>query len=437
MSGRKIQIPTAEVFLPLLEPARDKGAWGGRGSGKSHFFGGLMIEDCLAEPGDNGGEGMRAICIREVQKDLTQSSKALIERKLSEHSMGEADGFKVYKDVIKTPGDGLIIFKGMNEYTAESVKSLEGFKRAWWEEAQTATDTSIMLLRPTMRSTGAQMWWSWNARRKKDPVDVMLRGPEKPTGAIVVEANWRDNPWFTAELEQERQDCMRMKPDDYAHVWEGDYVSVVSGAYFAKHLSAAKAEGRIGRVAADPLMTLRAFVDIGGTGARADAFAIWIAQFIGKEIRVLDHYEAVGQPAAAHVNWLRSRGYGPDKCQIWLPHDGQTQDRVHDASYEGFFRQAGYTVTVVPNQGRGAATMRIEAARRLFPSIWFHANTTEAGRDALGWYHERQDEKRNIGLGPDHDWASHSADAFGLLCVAYEAPKLKQDNWAFKGRKVV
>ncbi|MGV2071660.1 phage terminase large subunit [Agrobacterium vitis] len=434
---RTLTIKTAEVFAPLLQPARDKAAWGGRGSGKSHFFGDLLVEDSLAEPGESGGEGLRSVCIREVQKDLAQSSKALIEAKLAAYGLGQSDGFKIYRDVIRTPGDGLMIFKGMQDYTADSIKSLEGFKRAWWEEAQGATARSIGLLRPTMRAAGSQMWWSWNPRRKTDPVDVMLRGPEKPTGAIVVNANWRDNPWFSVEMEQERQDCLRATPDEYDHVWEGGYASIAAGAYYARCLAEAKAEGRIGRVAADPLMTLRAFVDIGGTGSRADAFTIWIAQFIGKEIRVLDYYEAVGQPAAAHVQWMQSKGYGPDRCQVWLPHDGATQDRVHDASYEGFFRQAGYRVTVIKNQGRGAATMRIEAARRRFPSIWFNAATTEAGRDALGWYHEKRDEKRNLGLGPEHDWASHGADSFGLMCVAYEAPKTKADDWSFKTRKVV
>jgi phage terminase large subunit len=435
LSGRKLQIPTAEVFLPLLEPARDKGAHGGRGSGKSHFFGGLMIEDCLAEPGNSGGEGMRAICIREVQKDLSQSSKALLERKLHEHRLGEADGFKVFKEYIQTPGDGIVIFKGMNDYTSESVKSLEGFKRAWWEEAQTATQGSIMLLRPTMRASGAQMWWSWNARRKKDPVDIMLRGPEKPTGAIVVEANWRDNPWFTAELEQERQDSMRMRPDDYAHVWEGDYITIVEGAYFAAALRLAAQQGRIGKVAADPLMQIRAFWDLGGRGARSDATAIWIAQFIGKEIRVLDHYEAVGQPLAAHIDWLRQRGYQRAYCV--LPHDGAPVNPIADASWETALRGAGFDVSVIPNQGAGAARMRIEAARRLFPAVWFNADTTEAGRDALGWYHEKRDDKREYGLGPEHDWSSHSADAFGLMCVAYEEPKAKTSDWNFASRKVI
>lgn len=426
-----LQVPTAEVFEPLLGPARYKGAHGGRGSGKSHFFAGLMVEDHLAE------KGMLSVCIREVQKTLADSSKRLLEGKLKDFRLGEADGFKVFRDVIQTPGDGAIIFQGMQDHTAESIKSLEGFKRAWWEEAQTASIRSLNLLRPTIRAPGSELWFSWNARLKQDPVDVMLRGAEKPTGAAVVEANWRDNPWFTDELEQERLDCLRMQADQYDHIWEGGYLSVASGAYFAKHLNAAKAEGRIGRVAPDPLMTYRAFIDIGGTGARADAFTIWIAQFIGREIRVLDYYEAVGQPASAHLAWMREKGYTPGRCQVWLPHDGETKDKVYDASYQGFFTQAGYEVTVIGNQGRGAASMRIEAARRLFPSMWFNEATTEGGRAALGWYHEKRDETRGIGLGPDHDWSSHGADSFGLMAVAYEQPTKQDDAWSsFKTHRV-
>jgi phage terminase large subunit len=418
----RLRIETPRVFSPLLEQSRYKGGHGGRGSGKSHFFAEKLVEDCIAEPGESGGEGMRSVCIREVQKDLAQSSKALIETKLKKFNLTEADGFKVYRDQIATPGDGLIIFKGMNDYTADSIKSLEGFKRAWWEEAQTATQHSLNLLRPTLRANGSELWFSWNPRRKTDPIDVMLRGAEIPTGAIVVTANWRDNPWFTAELEQERLDCLRMQPEQYDHIWEGGYVSVIEGAYYAKSINEAKSSGRIGRVAKDPLMTLRAFVDIGGTGARADAFAMWIAQFIGKEVRVLHYYEAVGQPLATHLNWMRAYGYTPDSTQITLPHDGATHDRVIDVSYESALRDAGYQVEVIKNQGKGAASARIEAGRRLFPSMWFNQETTQPGIEALGWYHEKKDDNRNIGLGPEHDWSSHGADAFGLMAVAYREP---------------
>lgn len=416
-----LRIETAQVFEPLLAHARYKGAWGGRGSGKSHFFGGLLIEDCLAEPGNSGGEGMRAVCIREVQKDLAQSSKLLVESKLRDMRLGEADGFKVYKDHVTTPGDGIIIFKGMNDYTADSIKSLEGFKRAWWEEAQTATQHSLNLLTPTIRANGSEKWFSWNPRRKTDPIDVMLRGLEPPTGAVVVKANWRDNPWFTDELELERQDTLRRQPEQYDHIWEGGYITALEGAYYAKSIVQARAQKRIGNVPADPLMKYRLFWDIGGTGTKADACAIWVAQFIGKAVHVLDYYEAVGQPLATHVEWMRSKGYTPGNSQIWLPHDGDTNDRIVDASYRSALSLAGYKdITVIKNQGAGAAKQRIEAGRRHFPSMWFHEATTLPGIEALGWYHEKRDEARGIGLGPDHDWSSHGADAFGLLALAVD-----------------
>lgn len=411
-----LQIPTARIFQPLLQPSRYKGAHGGRGSGKSHFFGEKLIDDSLYE------KGLLSVCIREVQKSLKDSAKRLLEAKLKSLRLGEAQGFKVFNECIQTPGDGIIIFQGMQDHTAESIKSLEGFKRAWVEEAQTLSATSLRLLRPTIRSDGSELWFSWNRRRKTDPVDVMLTQGILPTGAIVVKSNWSDNPWFPSVLEQERQDCLIATPDEYDHVWDGGYATITEGAYYAANLALAKSEGRIGRVAADPLMTIRLFVDIGGTGAKADAFTIWAAQFIGREIRVLNYYEAQGQPLGAHLEWMRKEGYEPGKAQIWLPHDGSTNDRVFDVSYESALKSAGYHVTVVPNQGKGAAMARVEESRRLFSSIWFNEEKCSGGIDALGWYHEKKDEVRNIGLGPEHDWASHGADAFGLMCIVYKPP---------------
>lgn len=415
---RKLQFPTARVFVPLIAPARYKGAWGGRGSGKSHFFAESLIRDSLSEP------GLLSVCIREVQKSLADSAKRLIEAKLSEFNIGEAEGFKVFRDNIQTPGDGVITFQGMQDHTAESIKSLEGFKRAWTEEAQGLSKRSLGLLRPTIRAPGSQLWFSWNPRRKNDPVDVMLRGAEMPTGANVIRANWSDNPWFPAELEQERLDCLRTDADQYDHVWEGGYATVADGAYYAASLATAKTEGRIGNVAADPLMTIRAIWDIGGTGAKADACAIWICQFVGREIRVLDYYEAQGQPLATHVSWLRAKNY--DKALCILPHDGVQGDKVYDTSYERALKDAGFEVKVIPNQGKGAASLRIESARRLFSRIWFNAASTSPGLDALGAYHEKRDESRQLGLGPNHDWSSHGADAFGLMCTVYEEPSQKR-----------
>lgn len=403
--------------------ARYLAMWGGRGSSKSHSMAAFTINRALAEP------GTLSVCFREIQKTLADSAKRLIEAKMAEHRIGEADGFKIYEDKIKTRGDGIILFMGMQDHTAESIKSLEGFSWGWGEEAQTLSARSLSILRPTFfRVPGCQLGFTWNPRRKSDPVDVMFRGPEVPTGSRIVKANWRDNPWFPPELEIERLDCLRQTPDQYDHIWEGGYVTVAEGAYYARQLAEARLQGRIGRVGFDPLLPVRLFVDIGGTGARADAFSIWPGQFIGREIRTRDYYEAVGQDIGTHLAWLRQRGYGPDRAEVVLPHDGATQDRVYSVSYESAFRAAGYNVTVVPNQGKGAAAARIEAARQRFPIIWFDEASTEGGREALGWYHENRQEDRNVGLGPLHDWSSNGADSFGLMCVAYAPPKPERER---------
>lgn len=420
-----LRINVARVFQPLLAPNRYKGAHGGRGSGKSHFFAELSVRAALTFPGDCG-EGLRMVCIREVQKDLSQSSKLIIEDKIAKHGLGAADGFKIWKDRIETPKDGIIIFKGMNDYTAESAKSLERFKRAWIDEAQTLSARSFSMLRPTIhRWPGSEIWASWNPTRDSDAIDDFFRGPlGKPPGSEVVQANWRDNPFFTPNAEEERRLELERYPERYPHTYEGEYAQAFEGAYFATLLAQSKTKGRIGSFSADPLLPLRAYADIGGAGAKADAFVFWIVQFVDGDILVLDHYETVGQSIAFHTKWLRDGGY--QDAEIILPHDGAKTNEF-GKRYETHFSDAGFRTRTIPNQGMGAASMRIEAVRRLAPKYKFNEDTTKKGRQALGFYHERKDERRNAGLGPDHDWSSHSADAFGLMAVDYEDPSRSAD----------
>ena len=407
-----------------MVPARYKGCWGGRGSGKSHFFAELAVEDALRFPGEFG-EGCRFLCAREVQKSLKESAKRLIEDKLAKFGLGEKQGFKVFRDVIETPGDGIFSFIGLQDHTADSAKSFEGYQRFWGEEAQSFSDRSLTIIRPTIRSEQSELWFSWNPQRPTDAIDQLLRSERTPTGSVVVNANWRDNPWFPSVLEQERKDCLEQTPERYGHIWEGEYATVLEGAYYAKHLTEAQLKGRIGKLAEDDLLKTYAFWDLASSSDKADAIAIWIVQVVGQAINVLDYYEVVGQPFSAHINWLRQ--HWPKSYQV-LPHDGTRHDTVHAVTPEGALREAGFGVDVVRNQGRGAALMRVDATRRLFPNIWFNDEPTRAGREALGWYHERRDENRNIGLGPDHDWSSHAADAFGLMAV-WKAIQGATDGW--------
>lgn len=210
----ELVIDTPRWAVPLLQPSRYKGVYGGRGSGKSHAFAEMLIERCIMER-------TFAVCIREVQKSLAQSVKKLLELKIE--AMGVGKLFEVQQAVIKAPHGGLIIFQGMQNHTADSIKSLEGYDIAWVEEAQSLSQRSLDLLRPTIRKPGSELWFTWNPSHATDPVDVLLRGDSPPPDALVVQANYRDNPWLPDVLRAELEYDRSRDPDKFAHIWLGEY----------------------------------------------------------------------------------------------------------------------------------------------------------------------------------------------------------------------
>lgn len=207
-------IDTPRWMYPLLGHARYKGVYGGRGSGKSHGFAEMIIERCISEK-------THVVCVREVQQSLNQSVKKLLESKIA--SLGVGHLFEVQYDKILGKNGSLIIFQGMASTTAESIKSLEGFDIAWVEEAQSLSQRSLDLLRPTIRKEGSEIWFSWNPEHNTDPIDVFLRGDMPPPDSVVVKANYRDNPWLPEVLKQELEYDQRRDPDKFAHVWLGEY----------------------------------------------------------------------------------------------------------------------------------------------------------------------------------------------------------------------
>ena len=222
-----LQIKTCPVFEPLLGDSRYKGAYGGRASGKSHFFAELAIEKCIVNP------GTRIVCVREIQKSLKESVKRLLEDKIV--AMGVGSQFRVLYDSIQTPGGGVIIFEGLVDHTAESIKSLEGFDVGYGEESQTLTSRSLELFIPTIiRKPGSELWFSWNPRDASDPIDMLFRGTNLPEKAAVVNSNWRDNVFFTEESESVRAYDQINKPDRYRHIWEGDYEPQAIGAIWTR-----------------------------------------------------------------------------------------------------------------------------------------------------------------------------------------------------------
>lgn len=430
MTVARVELPPK--LIPVFAGEADvRGAYGGRGSGKTRSF--AKMAAIRAFMWDKAGREGIILCCRQFMNSLDDSSLEELKAAIRSEPWLEA-AFEIGEKFIRTKS-GRIAFKfaGLDR-NIDSVKSKSRILLCWVDEAEPVLEEAYQKLIPTLREEDSELWVTWNPESKRSATHKRFREVNSARMKIV-EMNWRDNPWFPAILERTRLDDKEQRPDSYEHIWEGDFVTALSGAYYAAHIADAKREHRIGRVARDPLLEVRAYWDIGGTGAKADATAIWLVQFVGKEIRWLDHYEAVGQPLETHVHWLRSRGYPVPTCV--LPHDGANNEKVFAVSYESALRQAGFNVVVIPNQGRGAAKQRVEALRRLFPSCWFNEETTSAGLDALGWYHEKRDDDRGIGLGPEHDWSSHSADAAGLVAVAHAGHRDARKVPTFVPRKVV
>lgn len=417
-----VQIELPPKLVPVFDGEADvRGAKGGRGSGKTRNFA-LMTAVRVLMWDAAGREGL-VLCCRQYMNSLEDSSLEEIKAAIRSHPWLEAH-FDIGEKYVRTKSGRIsYTFAGLDR-NIDSIKSKARILLCWVDEAEPVTDEAWTKLIPTLREEDSELWLCWNPELATSATNKRFGNSTDPRTKIVT-MNWQDNPWFPDVLDRVRRKDMLERPEQYEHIWEGAFITSQEGAYFAQGLLLAKEHKRIGLVPRDPLMTLRAYWDIGGTGKKSDATAIWIAQFIGQQIRVLDYYEAKGQPLSAHIAWLRRRGYGDAYCV--LPHDGLSSEKIIDATYEGALRTAGFDVRTVPNQGAGAALARIETARRLFDRIWFNEATTEAGRMALGWYHEKQDERRGIGLGPEHDWSSHGADAFGLMCIDYQEPTSTDD----------
>lgn len=225
MVALALELATPRWALPLLASARYKGAKGGRSSGKSHFFAELAVERMVTDP------ALRLVCIREVQRSLKFSAKSLIEKKIQE--MGVSHLFTVLTtEIRRNGGTGVMIFEGMQDHTADSLKSLEGFAVAWCEEAQALSQRSLDLLLPTIRAEGSEIWFSWNPDQPTDPVDKLfagLLGDAVPVasgaatveGAVLVHVNYLDNPFCPQVSRDEAARMARVDPDAYGHTWLG------------------------------------------------------------------------------------------------------------------------------------------------------------------------------------------------------------------------
>lgn len=214
--------------LPLQQPMRYKGASGGRSSGKSHEFAEDAVEAMVCDP------SLRFVCIREVQRALKYSAKALVESKI--RSMGVESLFEIQAtEIRRRGGTGVMIFEGMQDHTADSIKSLEGFGIAWVEEAQSISKRSLDMLLPTIRAPKSEIWFSWNPDQQTDPVDVFFAG--KPEGSVYVHTTYLDNPFCPDVMLIEANRLKAKDEDAYEHIWGGGYFLGGNGRVYSSFIN--------------------------------------------------------------------------------------------------------------------------------------------------------------------------------------------------------
>jgi len=406
---KTISLAVPEKLEPLLYPKRYKGAYGGRGGAKSHFFAEQIVIRCFQRK-------TRVVCIREVQNSLKESSRQLIIDKI--FKLGLEDQFEILEAEIRCRANGsLIIFKGMQSYNAANIKSLEGFDIAWVEEAQTMSRTSLMMLRPTIRKPGSELWFSWNPRYKTDPVDEFFRKSPSPE-AISIAINWRDNPWFPDELRQDMEHDFTTDPDTAEHVWEGAY-GASEGAILAKWINRAERDGRISDdIEFDPF---GAPVEISADIGFRDTASWWFWQPRINGFAVLRNRRDRGMDAEDWVKEieaeLRRMGVRPEKLgRIWLPQDAKAKTfGTKHTSVERFIAKFGHAkVRIVPPSRKAD---QISAARAMVPLCRFAKTACDEGLDGLrAWEFEYDDENDVFSREPKHNWASHDGDGFAYGC---------------------
>lgn len=222
-NGTTLDRHIPRAFVPLLEPRQYKGARGGRSAAKSHFFCEQLIEDCLVEH-------VRAACIREVQHSLADSVKQTLEDKIE--IMGLQSSFHVTNHEIVGPNDSLIVFKGAKAHTVHSIRSLEGFNRAYIEQAESLSQKSVDDLIPTFRASGSEMWFAWNPIDKTDPVDKFFAENKDDPDFVCIHVTYADNPWLPDESRRDMERMRRRDPDKYRHVWLGEYRTMSESRVF-------------------------------------------------------------------------------------------------------------------------------------------------------------------------------------------------------------
>ena len=407
MSEAQLTIPP-KLIPVFTQDARYRIAKGGRGSAKTRTFA-LMTAVRGYQWGKEGKSG-QILCGREFMNSLEDSS--LEEVKAAIRSVPWLEEYYELGDKFVRSKDGMIsyTFAGLRR-SLDSLKSKARILVAWIDEAETVSETAWRKLIPTVREDNSEIWVTYNPESKESATHKRFV-EQTPDDAVVVDMNWKDNPWFPDVLERERQEDKRKRPDIYDHVWEGDFLVHAEGAYYATEMRDCKDQGRIGTVQYAPSVPVTTAWDLG----IGDSTAIWFAQHVGAEVRLIDYYESSGVGLDHYMRVLNEKGYVYGNHI--LPHDVRVRELGSGKSRMEVLDSLGARpITVAPQL---MVDDGIQAVRSMLTNCWFDAERCERGIDALRQYHREYDDNGKVWRSrPSHDWASHGSDAFRYLAVGH------------------
>ena len=269
-------------------------------------------------------------------------------------------------------------------------------------------------LRPILAENG---WWAifnftprWD-NHAKELLDMARANDKRLVSINTV----NDTKAIAPEvLEEERKEIILKNWSDaiFQQEYYCSFDAWIAGNYYAEILSELEKNNHRTVIPYDPWLDVYTVWDLWIN----DSTAIWFWQRLGKEIRIIDHYENNWEGLSHYVGVLREKWYR--YWTMYLPHDAQarsvqTWKTVEEKMYEYWFND----IQIVP---RLSVLDGINSARAILPYCYFDKDKTERGRKCLKNYHKEFDDKRTAYKWPEHDWSSHSADAFRYLAVVNE-----------------
>jgi phage terminase large subunit len=383
----------------LFKPARWKVLYGGRDGAKSWSIARALLLEGAETPLPIG-------CFREVQKSIKDSVHQLLSNQIEELGLG---GFyDILRDEIRGENGTYFRFAGLSAQTRDSIKSFEGLKRAWVEEAQTVSKRSWDILEPTIRAQDSEIWVSFNPDMDTDETYRRLIVNPSPEMAVV-KINWSDNPWRSRVLDAARERMKREAPDDYAHIYEGECRPAVEGAIYYNEVSKLRSSGRLCNVPYDPMLKVHVVVDLGFN----DFMGLLLVQRLGSEIRVIRYIEDRLRFIPSYHQELTDLrlNYGT----LYLPHDGRAVHLTsnNQGSAQDQFEKLGWKVQIVDSL---PIEQGIRKAREIFPRILIDRTHASELANRLGRYRRRVNSEGQAST-PMHDDESHGADGFRYLAL--------------------